>query len=164
MWYKVIGDGGGLRASTCGPGTDFDTRLSIYTGDNCQRLRCLISDDNGCGFQSSVYWSSKNLETYYILVHGNLFSSFGDFTLSIERYSPNTINDFCVNALPASTTTLNLGSTKNATYDGMETCVVPNTAPGIWYYVEGSGKKTSFICDGLLCSMFRPHSRFSVHL
>jgi hypothetical protein len=72
------------------------------------------------------------METYYILVHGNLFSSFGDFTLTIESYSPNTINDFCANALPALTTTMNLGSTKNATFDGVETCVVPNTAPGIW--------------------------------
>lgn len=119
-----------MRASTCGQETTFDTRISIYRGEDCQELECVISDDNGCGFQSSAYWFSNKGETYYILVTGNLFSSFGDFALRIEDYRPNTINDFCANAISASTTTVNLGSTKNATFDGVETCVVSNTAPG----------------------------------
>ncbi|CAB9515603.1 CHU large protein [Seminavis robusta] len=139
VWYKVVGTGAGMRASTCGPETTFDTRLSIYIGEDCQQLKCLLSDDNGCGFQSSAYWHANEGETYYILVTGNLFSSFGDFLLRIEDYRTNTINDFCANAIAASTTTVNLGSTKNATFDGVETCVVTNTAPGIWYTVQGSG-------------------------
>ena len=128
-----------MRASTCGSETDFDTRIAIYRGEDCQQLKCVMSDDNGCGFQSSAYWYSKDSETYYILVTGNLFSSFGDFVLHIDEYKPNTINDLCVDAISASTTTVNLGSTKNATFDGVVTCVVPNTAPGIWYKVEGTG-------------------------
>lgn len=127
-----------MRASTCGKETNFDTRISIYRGEDCQQLECVISDLNGCGFQSSAYWFSEEGETYHILVTGNLFSSFGDFVLRIEDYRPNTINDFCSNAITASTSTVNLGSTKNATFDGVETCVVSNTAPGEWR-VECSG-------------------------
>ena len=139
VWYKVVGTGSGMRASTCGPETSFDTRISIYKGENCEALKCIIADDNGCGFQSSAYWFANQGETYYILVTGNLFSNFGDFVLRIEEYKTNTINDFCSNAISASTSTINLGSTKNATFDGVETCVVPNTAPGIWYKVGGTG-------------------------
>ena len=133
VWYKVIGTGSGMRASTCGEETTFDTRISIYRGEDCNQLQCVVSDLNGCGFQSSAYWFSQEGETYHILVTGNLFSSFGDFKLTIEDYRPTTINDFCANAITASTTTVNLGSTKSATFDGVETCVVSNTAPGeIW--------------------------------
>lgn len=139
VWYKVFGTGGGMRAHTCGGETTYDTRISIYQGSDCQELSCVVSDDNGCGFQSSAYWFSKEGETYYILVTGNLFSSFGDFVLRVEDYQPNTINDFCANAISASTTTVNLGSTRSATFDGVETCVVSNTSPGIWYKVKGSG-------------------------
>jgi hypothetical protein len=135
VWYKVIGTGIGIRASTCGVGTTFDTRISIYRGASCDELECVMSDDNGCGFQSSAYWFSREGETYYILVTGNLFSSFGDFVLRVEDYRPNTINDFCANAISASTTTVNLGSTKNATFDGVETCVVSNTAPGMSFMI-----------------------------
>ena len=139
VWYKVVGANSGMRASTCGSETTFDTRITIYKGESCEDLKCIIADSNGCGFQSSAYWYANQDETYYILVTGNLFSNFGDFVLSIEEYSGNTINDFCVNAISASTTTVNLGSTKSATFDGVETCVVPNTAPGIWYKVVGTG-------------------------
>ena len=150
VWYKVVGTNSGMRASTCGPEATFNTRISIFKGESCEELKCIIADDNGCGFQSAGYWYANQNETYYILVTGNLFSNFGGFVLSIEEYSANTINDFCVNAIAASTTTVNLGSTKSATFDGVATCVVPNTAPGIWYKVVGTGMFCSQSASSLL--------------
>ena len=130
VWYKVLGTGKGLRASTCGEETTFDTRISIYRGEDCEQLKCVMSDDNGCGFQSSAHWFSKEGETYYILVTGNLRTSFGDFVFRVEDDISSTINDFCANAIQARTSMLNLGSTRGATFDGVQTCVVENTAPG----------------------------------
>jgi len=165
VWYKIVGTNSGMRASTCGSETTFDTRISIYKGESCDELQCIVSDDNGCGFQSSAYWYASEGETYYILVTGNLFINFGDFVLRTEEYRTNTINDFCYNAIPASTTSVNIGSTKNATFDGVKTCVVDQTAPGIWYKVTGTGELNSLI---LLCTFhvvfdFFPCSHFHNH-
>ena len=82
---------------------------------------------------------------YYVLVHGASQFTFGSFTLSINSYNPHTLNDFCTSALWApvqeneADNTITIGSTKNATYDGVDTCVVTDTSPGTWYRVEGSG-------------------------
>lgn len=158
------GTGGGLQASTCGPETTFDTRITVYKGTDCGNLKCLVTDDNGCGFQSSVFWHSNLGETYYILVHGNLFSTFGDFVLRIREYRPHTINDFCVNALWATVQktendydVLTIGSTKNATFDGVDTCVVENQSPGVWYRVEGTG-------TGMVASTCHPVTDFDTKI
>jgi len=32
VWYRVVGNGGLFRASTCNDSTSYDTRLSVYSG------------------------------------------------------------------------------------------------------------------------------------
>jgi hypothetical protein len=52
-------------------------------------------------------------------------------------------NDLCTNAAPISCgQTLN-GTTTNATFDNVGTCVTTNTGPGVWYSFVGGGTTTT---------------------
>jgi hypothetical protein len=78
VWYQVAGTGRELTASTCSRETDFDTRLSIFTG-TCNAPQCEEENDDhegaesACedgneGLSSTVSWMSEDGATYNILV------------------------------------------------------------------------------------------------
>ena len=149
IWYRVVGTGSIMRASTCDPTTDFDTQITVYSG-SCDALSCVGTDDNSCGVQSSVAWSSTEGTVYYILVHGRLQSSVGQFALTVEEYKPLRENDFCSAAVaPPINGSVVLGSTVGSYFDNTETCFgVPNAAPGVWYFVNGTGTLlTASLCN-----------------
>ncbi|MHC5024239.1 MAG: hypothetical protein ACYTGG_10070 [Planctomycetota bacterium] len=74
-WYRVLGDGTTLTASTCNPGTDpdFDTQLSVFCGE-CALLLCVDGNDDDCAvgpfLASTVSWCSEVDAQYFIVVHG----------------------------------------------------------------------------------------------
>ena len=70
VWYSVLGTGSSLTASLCGPGTSFDTKLTVYCGDCAGPLTCVGADDQACGDQSEVTWCTQAGAEYRILVHG----------------------------------------------------------------------------------------------
>lgn len=150
VWYSTVGTGGQLRASTCSAETTFDTQLSVFEGSCDGQLTCVISDDNTCGLQSSVAWTTKVNVTYYVVVHGSQASAVGDFLLALDEYNPKQANDFCEDAVPVPIDgTLTGGSTIQATYDNIGECSsVPNTAPGVWYQLSGTGRLlTASVCS-----------------
>jgi subtilisin-like proprotein convertase family protein len=67
VWYTVSGTGYGITASLCGSG--YDTKIEVYTGD-CGALVCVGGNDDACGLQSELTWTSTLGETYRIRVHG----------------------------------------------------------------------------------------------
>jgi hypothetical protein len=77
VWYRVVGNGNTLTATTCLPGTTptFDSKLSVYCGDSCASLNCVAGNDDAAAcaanaLASTVSWCSESGRTYYILVHG----------------------------------------------------------------------------------------------
>ncbi|GIV35221.1 MAG: hypothetical protein KatS3mg031_2756 [Chitinophagales bacterium] len=87
VWYRYTGDGSFVTASLCNAGTNYDTKLSVYTGD-CTSLLCEVGndDDSGCSFSSlssSVEWLSTAGTDYFILVHG-FGSNTGSFELTLN--------------------------------------------------------------------------------
>ncbi len=102
VWYTISGTGGTITVSLCG--SSYDTKLDIYTG-TCGTLTNIGGcNDDFCGLQSQVSWSSSLGTTYYIRVHG--FNGLtGNYTLN---YSPTTT---CAPLL------CNLGATLNGTTD-----------------------------------------------
>ncbi|MCF8258469.1 MAG: proprotein convertase P-domain-containing protein [Flavobacteriales bacterium] len=67
VWYTVSGTGYGITASLCGSG--YDTKIAVFTGD-CGALVCVGGNDDVCGLQSELTWTSTLGETYRIRVHG----------------------------------------------------------------------------------------------
>ncbi|MDC8005150.1 T9SS type A sorting domain-containing protein [Aureisphaera galaxeae] len=89
VWY-VFDDTSGFAAdifiTTCSANTDYDTKISVYTGDcGAPPLTCVVGNDddpNCTDFQSSVSFQSDGATTYYILVHG-FSGATGNFELSM---------------------------------------------------------------------------------
>lgn len=87
VWYVIEGTGGDISVDTCGDGTDYDTKISVYT-DGCGTLTCVNgNDDSGdCpagSFRSKVTFASVAGQDYLVLVHGFL-SATGNFELATE--------------------------------------------------------------------------------
>jgi protocatechuate 3,4-dioxygenase beta subunit len=103
VWYYTIGNGGILTASTCWPGTNLDTKITVFTG-NCTVPTCVAAnDDAGSSLRgacdvnnlaSRISWNSELNKVYWIMVHA--FSKrTGNFEINIEAN-----NDMCQFAVP----------------------------------------------------------------
>lgn len=87
VWYTVVGTGGQMIASTC-TGSNFDTKLNVYTG-SCGAFTCVGGNDDACGTQSRVTFNSVQGQLYYIYVTGFGTAS-GNFTLTMESACATT--------------------------------------------------------------------------
>ena len=87
-WYKVVGTGNLMTATTCTAGTNYDTGLSVFcTG--CIEPTCVGTndDDTSCGFsffRSTVNWCGEEGVEYSIMVHGYDSTSAGSYELDIS--------------------------------------------------------------------------------
>ena len=75
VWYKFVGTGHTITASLCHECTEYDSRIRIYTSDDCVTFTCVTGDDDGCeapypSVASTTTWCSSLDVTYYIVVHG----------------------------------------------------------------------------------------------
>ena len=142
VWYiynEVSGLDNEIRLYTCSGNTDYDTKLSVYTGDP-SALTCVVGndDDPSCtNFQSGVEFVAEANMTYYILVHG-WNTSIGNFELTLECTVIPPANDDIDNAIDLLTvgcpfTDENVpmpGATAEA---GTPTGCDINGANGVWY-------------------------------
>lgn len=87
VWYKVIGTGNRMTATTCEnqtpPGSaDYDSKITVLC--SCG-LECIGGNDDepGCNMQSTFSWCTESGVEYFILVHGFLLDPSGAFELSL---------------------------------------------------------------------------------
>ena len=112
LWYSFTGDGvqEDVTVSLCG--SSYDTFLRIF--DSCTGEQIYYNDDF-CGLQSEITFTSDGTTTYYIMVEG-YSSNNGAFTMNISgtlgvddnvienmRIYPNPTNDGFVNILSSET-------------------------------------------------------------
>jgi hypothetical protein len=131
VWYRIIGTGGDITVDTC-TGTSFDTKISVYT-DGCDPVAttCVGGNDDFCGLQSSVTWTSSPGVEYLVLVHA-YGGATGDFTLTST----------CASAGPAIALTKTVG-TVPATCAATDTITVGSGTPVYYCYtVENTGDVT----------------------
>ncbi|MEL6811916.1 MAG: T9SS type A sorting domain-containing protein, partial [Bacteroidota bacterium] len=147
VWYTFT-DTSGLvtdyTLSLCDGGTDYDSKLTVYSStDNCTTLVCITDNDDTCGLQSEVQWQGDGNTTYYFLVHG-FGSATGNFSLNLACTPVPPPNDLIVNsidvdeigvpyvdpavAMPAATT--EGGNPTGCNIDG---------ANGVWYNFTPAG-------------------------
>ncbi|MEZ5001805.1 MAG: T9SS type A sorting domain-containing protein [Chitinophagales bacterium] len=84
VWYYFAGTGDDVTASLCG--SDFDTKIGVFDG-TCDALSCIDGNDDFCGIQSEVTFSTEVGTDYFIYVTG-FSSNSGDYTLSITCTVP----------------------------------------------------------------------------
>ncbi|MGJ8666378.1 MAG: T9SS type A sorting domain-containing protein [Patiriisocius sp.] len=148
VWYvfdDTSGLSGDITATLCN-GTDFDSKISVFTGD-CNALVCLDGNDDDCGLQSTVTFPTDGATTFYILVHG-FGAGTGNFTLDVTCMPTPPPNDMIANsidvdeigfpytdpavAMPAAT--LEAGDPADCSING---------SAGVWYNFVSAGNGTA---------------------
>lgn len=87
VWYRWTAPASGkATVSTCA--SDFDTLLAVYTGAAVNALTEVGSNDDACGFQSSVSFPAAEGTTYRIAVDGDEGVT-GLFDLRLRVAPPN---------------------------------------------------------------------------
>ncbi|WP_415501347.1 HYR domain-containing protein, partial [Aequorivita lipolytica] len=107
VWYMftdTTGTGSTVDLNLCS-GTSFDTKLSVFSG-SCGTLTCVVGNDDSCGVQSAVNFTTDGSSTYYVLVHGFL-SNNGPFELNVSGLPIVVIGDPPIIACPANITVNN---------------------------------------------------------
>lgn len=102
VWY-VYEDTTGLvtdiTVTMCEGTTDYDTKLSVYTGDcGAPPFTCVAGNDDSCGLQSEVTFQSDGATTFYILVHG-FGTATGNFELTMHCTPVPPPNDMIANSI-----------------------------------------------------------------
>jgi len=153
VWYRYDDTSGlvtDITVTMCNSTFDYDTKLSVYSGD-CAGLVCVGGNDDTCGLLSEVSFQSDGNTTFYILVHG-----FGGASGSFEFDMNCTIvpppNDMIVNSIdvdeigfPYTDPAVQMpGAT---TENGNPTGCNIDGAAGVWYNFvpEGDGQATAEI-------------------
>ncbi len=80
VWYTIVGNGTPITASLCG--SSYDTKIDVYTGACGVLTNIGGCNDDFCGLQSQMTWTSTLGVVYRIRVHG-FGGSTGNFTLAV---------------------------------------------------------------------------------
>lgn len=91
LWYKIPSNTTmGIIVSTCYSATSFDTKISIYKGDRCGNLECVVVNDDAndvsCGASSRIDFFATEPSTYWIFVYGSA-GAVGELSLSLSGAS-----------------------------------------------------------------------------
>ena len=93
-WYTFTGTGNRMIATTCyGVSNNFTALFGVFTGTTCNSLGCVYGGksriDSGrsreCGTNGQQYlsWNTVVDQRYWIAVHGEKTSDYGNFTLNL---------------------------------------------------------------------------------
>lgn len=148
VWYSFAGNDSYVTFSTCGVQTQFDSQISIYSGD-CSNLTCVAANDDNplCetnGSSSQISFNAYSGTTYFVRVHTNTQPNTSyNFVLNSACSAlcsfPN--NDNCNNAISLGTissaacSNLQSSSTSCATASSVQPdCFSAfNTLVDVWY-------------------------------
>jgi len=148
LWYAFTGTVAGeeVTIETCD--SDFDTNITVYSSP-CDDASQLVFNDDFCGLQSSVTFTSDGSSTYLVRVEG-FSGATGNIDMNVTCVDPIAVpdNDLCSNAEVLSCGDTVSGTTTGATFDDVGTCNISNTANGVWYTFTGiEGTTTISTCD-----------------
>jgi hypothetical protein len=148
VWYSFTGNNSYVSLSTCGSQTQFDTQISVYSGD-CSNLSCVAANDDNplCesnGSSSFIAFNAVSGINYFIRVHANTQPNASyNFVLnaSCAPLCIAPLNDNCNSAIAlgnisnASCTNPQMNSTLCSTPSGVQpTCFSSfNTLNDVWY-------------------------------
>ena len=142
-WYSFTGTGTPefVTFSLCDGGTSYDSLLRVF--DACGGTEIAVNDDF-CGLQSELTFTSDGTSTYYIMIEG-FGSSAGVYSLEVTcmLIPPPPANDECTGAIAVDCGDSVTGTTIDATIDtgvAVDCGAATITSPGVWYtFTDVSG-------------------------
>jgi hypothetical protein len=148
VWYTLddnSGLPGDITLSLC-TGTDFDSKISVYSG-SCAALVCVDGNDDSCGLQSEISFASDGNTKYYILIH-SFGGATGNFTLDVTCTPTPPPNDMIVNSIDVDeigfpytdpSVAMPAATTENGSPAGCDL----TGANGVWYNFVAAGDGTA---------------------
>ncbi|MTE27768.1 T9SS type A sorting domain-containing protein [Winogradskyella ouciana] len=141
VYYELEDTEAGTEVTVSLCGSSFDTYIGIL--DACDGTLLFFNDDS-CGLQSEVTFTSDGATTYLIRVEG-FASASGAYNLAIscEEPQPAPDNDLFEDAIAVSCGDTVLGTTIGATLDEADAPDSPDTpadpdSPWVWYSFTGT--------------------------
>ncbi|MBP8239958.1 MAG: hypothetical protein KAX50_08355, partial [Saprospiraceae bacterium] len=134
-WYRYNASmTGRVDATTCSSGTDFDTRIAVFSG-SCDYLICEGISLSALNCRDSVIASTIAFnvvegESYFIYVTGYANAS-GAFSLTLHCFDSNNTTCNSANTIVCGQTVT--GITSGSPQQVSECSTLLNTAPGLWY-------------------------------
>lgn len=154
-WYRITGTGAAITISLCG--SSYDSAIRIFSGP-CALLVCVASNNDFCGLQSQVTWTSTLGLNYYILIQG-VGAAVGAYTLTVTCA---TSMDACGPTAPTLVCgSVVSGDTSPFGSDVAPVCTVGNstTGGGVWYQMVGTGANiTASLCGSSYDTAIRVYS------
>ncbi|NMH26523.1 fibronectin type III domain-containing protein, partial [Flavobacterium silvaticum] len=121
IWYSFTGSGAPQSVTVSLCGSSYDTAILVATGTS-GNLTYIAGNDDSCGNQSELNFTSDGTTTYYIMVRGYGDFSYGAFTMAVTcaaACTPVASNDDCTSPIAAT-----VGTTPLATNNS---CATPST-------------------------------------
>ena len=148
VWYTLddtSGLPGDITLSLCN-GTDFDSKISVYTG-SCAALTCVVGNDDSCGLQSEVTFATDGNTKFYILIH-SFGGATGNFTMDVTCMPTPPPNDMIVNSIDVDEigfpyTDPSVAMPAATTEDGNPQGCDLTGANGVWYNFVAGGDGTA---------------------
>ena len=148
VWYTLddtSGLPGDITLSLCN-GTDFDSKISVYTG-SCAALTCVVGNDDFCGLQSEVTFATDGNTKFYILIH-SFGGATGNFTMDVTCMPTPPPNDMIVNSIDVDEigfpyTDPSVAMPAATTEDGNPQGCDLTGANGVWYNFVAGGDGTA---------------------
>ena len=135
QWYRIVGTGHKIVATTVATSTTFDTLIELYSGCPTEENKtCLMwNDDDSRGsaeaYGSTVEWQSTNGTAYWLFVRG--YEAYtGTYGLYVYEVA-EPVNSHCSGALPLLPKTPVLGINTYATPSNAS--CQQGTRKGLWY-------------------------------
>ena len=71
VWYVIEGTGDVITVSSCNAGTDYDSKIQVFSG-SCGSLSCEAGNDDfgGCGLSAQVEFCTEVGVDYYVYLFG----------------------------------------------------------------------------------------------
>ena len=140
VWHEFVGTGMTMKISVCNEETDFDARISLFTG-SCNGLSCVAYTQSVCGENDEILITTHVGVTYYLYIHGSDSVSIGNYLLTMEE---TVINDSCMMAssIELLGSPRYFGSTLSARSSTAPACNGASTSesPALWYSFVGTGE------------------------
>jgi hypothetical protein len=114
VWYSYTGSGDSelITVSLCDGGTDYDSVLRVWS--DCDGTEEIAFNDDFCGLQSELSFTSDGTSTYYIMVEG-FGGNVGNYSVALScalGTNDNVIEGFTYYPNPA-TNVINLDAQSN---------------------------------------------------